>query len=126
MKTAVLACLCFFSVLPAFGSVMLPPAYGTNDLAAMRLAADLNASKQRLFYVSGKLDRMEREMDRLETGFLILAIAVGSAGVGVCLLSARDAIKGWRPSTEKLPVQPGAESATVQEHRLAVPGKSGV
>ncbi|MDR3411947.1 MAG: hypothetical protein P4L87_13555 [Formivibrio sp.] len=114
MKTAVLACLLFFIVLPAFAFVPLSPAYGTNDLATMRLAADLNATKQSYFFVSGKLNRMEREMDRLETGFLILSIVVGSAGVGVCLLSARDAIRRWRPGTEKLPIKPCAENAAVQ------------
>jgi hypothetical protein len=113
MKTAVLACLSFFLILPASAVMLLPPACGTNDLAAIRMAADLNATKQRYIYMSGKLDRMERELDRLEIGFLILSIVTGSTGVGVCLLSARDAIRRWRSGTETHPVKPCAPSATV-------------
>ena len=96
MKTAALACLSFFFLLPAFAFVPLPTAYGTNELAAARMAADLNAAKQSCFYMRGKLDRMEHEIDRLETGFLILSVVIGSAGAGVCLLAARDAIRSRR------------------------------
>lgn len=97
MKTTALVCLVFFYLLPAFAFVPLPMAYGTNELATARMSADLNSTKHNYFLMSGKLSRMEHEIDRLETGFLILSIVIGSAGAGVCLLAARDAIRRWRP-----------------------------
>lgn len=123
MKTAALACLLFFFLLPAFALVPLPSAYGTNELATMRMAADLQTTKQSYFYMRGKLDSMEHEIDRLEIGFLFISVVIGSAGVGVFLLSARDAIRRWRPGTETHPVKPGTESATAHEPHLATSAK---
>ena len=114
MKTAVLVFFLFFIVRPAFGFVPTFPAYGTNDLAMMRMAADLNATKQNCYDLRGRLERMGHEVDRLETGFVVLSIVIGSAGASVCLLAWRDAINKKRLASEKHFAQPGADSVTVQ------------
>jgi hypothetical protein len=57
---------------------------------------------------------MGHEVDRLETGFVVLSIVIGSAGASVCLLAWRDAINRKRFTSEKHFAQPGADSVTVQ------------
>jgi hypothetical protein len=66
-----------------FGVVALPPAAGTNNLAAPR-AGQIREISQRSFE-SGQLDQLQKEVSLIQAEFLFLAIAVGAAGAASVL-----------------------------------------
>jgi hypothetical protein len=76
--------------------VALSPGAGTNDLAAIYMANNANRAWQSCYYVIGKVDRLEREVDILETGFVVLSGLLMSTVAAVCILTTRDRIRERR------------------------------
>ena len=66
-----------------FGVMALPPAAGTNNLAASQ-ASQIREFSQRIFD-SGRLDGLQKEVSLIQTEFLFLAIAVGAASAASVL-----------------------------------------
>lgn len=101
MKIATLITLLFCLCLSRVGAVVigpiLPPGetnattIALNSLAMRIQAADMNS-----MYMRGEFARMEREVNRLETGFLILVVLFVATVAAVCLLTARDRSRPYR------------------------------
>jgi hypothetical protein len=86
-----LAVLVFFITTASAPAVaLLPP--GTNDLAAFQLAMEARRQNH-FYYLNGKVDLLEHEVERLEIGFLAVSVLVGATGLAICLLAARDRIR---------------------------------
>lgn len=100
MKTIVLALLIVSSALSAPAVIALPPNIGTNDIALYSLGMRVNVMQQHNGFMEGKVNRLETELNRVETGFLLLIILNVSTVAAICLLIARDKIKGrWSPDS---------------------------
>ena len=74
----------------AAATVMVPPPSGTNELAAWTLSRDLESTRQGYYFLNGKIQRLEREVERLESGFVLLSIILVSTGTAICVLALRD------------------------------------
>jgi hypothetical protein len=93
MKTLTLILCLLLETKATLAFVALPPGAGTNDLAEMYRVSSINAALNNGYYNIGRIDRLEREVDRLEIGFLILAVLIGSSLASLCLLATRDQIR---------------------------------
>lgn len=99
MKPLVLSLLLLAST--AVSATVVPPLnLSSNDLALTSLTLRINAMQQRNRYFESKTNRLEREMDRLETKFLLLIILNVSVVISLCLLVARDKAKNRPPKDD--------------------------
>jgi len=73
--------------------VALPPAGGTNVLAEVERVNRINVEWASYYYNSGRIDRLEREINRVENGFVIVAVLIGSTFSALIVLFARDRIR---------------------------------
>jgi hypothetical protein len=101
MKTLTLILCLLLGMKAAQAFVVIPPAAGTNELAEIYRVSRINAALNNGYYYIGRIDRLEQEVDRLEAGFLILAVLIGSSLASLCLLAARDSIRKQREIPEK-------------------------
>src|SRR5215469_15675859 len=92
MKTLLVILCCVSGVKSARAIALGPFVSETNQLAAAYTARSVNEARQQSLFLAGKMARLEHEMDRLEMGFLVLAVLAGSAGLSVCLLGIRDLV----------------------------------
>ena len=100
MKTIILILYLLLTAMTGMSMVVLPPAGGTNGLAEMERANRINVEWQNYYIRNGRIDRLERQVDRLETGFLIVAVLIGSTFSALIALATRDRISD-RKSIEK-------------------------
>ena len=69
--------------------VIVPPTIGTNELALYSLANRVNAMQQRNSYADGKMDQIAHQLDRLETGFILLVVLNVGFVAAHCFRAAR-------------------------------------
>lgn len=106
----VLLALCA-TIASGFALIPQPPA--TNGISAPGSAMNLNAPMQNYYFLNGKVERMEHEIDRLQDGFVALAVLAGAAITALCLLAARDALTKKRRVPAKLPAESPADGTAV-------------
>jgi hypothetical protein len=78
---------------PVSAVMVLPPTTATNTSPMPVKAAGMNGALQNYSFQNGRVDRLEREVDCVEDGFLILAVLVGSILASLCLLAIRDQLR---------------------------------
>jgi len=93
MKITILIFSLFLTAMTGLSMVALPPVGGTNELAAIERANRINMEWANYYYRNGRVDRLEHEVNRLETGFVVVAILVGSTFSALIVLAARDQIR---------------------------------
>jgi len=74
----------------ALAIVPPPPTIGTSATPDSVHSGVFNAALNSAYSNLGRVNRLEREVDRLETGFTVLAVLVGSSLASLCVLAARD------------------------------------
>jgi hypothetical protein len=100
MKTFIFVLCLLLKTKAALAVVMLPPAADTNQLAEIYRASSINAALNNGYYCIGRMDRLSREVDRLECGFLIAAVLIGSTFMSLSLLAVRDRIRECKPTRQ--------------------------
>jgi hypothetical protein len=93
MKITILIFSLFLTAMTGLSMVALLPAGGTNELAAIERANRINVEWASYYYNNGRVDRLEHEVNRLETGFVIVAVLIGSTFSALIVLAARDQIR---------------------------------
>jgi hypothetical protein len=78
--------------MTGFGMLALPPACSTNEMAEIGRLNRLSSERQN-YYEFGRIDRLEHEVDRLETGFVVVDVLIGSTLVSLLVLATRDRIR---------------------------------
>ncbi len=98
---ALILCL-LLGVEAAEALIALPPSSGTNVTEIDRLNI-INASHQRDFYFChARIDRLQVQVNQLETGFLIVAVLLGSTLGAVVVLMIRDRIRKRAATTSTI------------------------
>ncbi len=92
MKITILISSLLLTAMTGLSMVALPLAGGTNELAAIERANRINVEWANYYYRNGRVDRLEQEVNRLETGFAIVAVLIGSTLSALIVLVARDRI----------------------------------
>ena len=112
MKIVLLILCCVLGTKSARAMLPAPFIAETNQPAAYA-SRSLNEARQQSLFLAGKMARLEHEMDRLEMGFLVLAVLEGSAGASVCLLAVRDLMSKRIHAHEKEMLSRGADDPLV-------------
>lgn len=112
MKVLTLILYLLIGTEAALALMALPPVNDTNKLAEIYRANSINAAWQNYYYINGRVDRLEHEVNRLESGFTILTVLIGSALMAACVLATRDRIRERKSIQES-----GSESNANQPRR---------
>jgi hypothetical protein len=96
MKILIFALLLFVGAGSLSAIMVLPPTTDTNVLAAILKAESIDAALLNYSFQNGRVDRLEHEITRLETGFASMSLLIGSTAAGVCILAVRDRIQERR------------------------------
>jgi hypothetical protein len=90
MKIFLVILGCVFSAEPC--PAMMMGAFGadTNRVTAAYTNLKAEQAMQRYYLLEGKIGALQRDVGRLQVGFLILAVLVGSAAAALGLLVVRD------------------------------------
>ena len=113
MKITILFSSLFLTAMTGISMVALSPAGGTNELAAIERANRINAEWANYYYRNGRVDRLEHEVNRIETGFVIVAVLIGSTFSSLIVLAARDRLRERKsiPNT-------GSEKTSCNKHDI--------
>ncbi len=77
----------------AFGVVALPPATGTNNLAALQASQIRDRETARRFCDGGQIAELQKQADRLEIEVVLLAFGLGGIVAALILLLDRDRVR---------------------------------
>ena len=99
MKIIILILYLFPAAMTGLSMAALAPAGGTNESATINRPNRSEAKWRDLYYRNGRLDRLEQEVNRLENGFTVVAVLIGSTFASLCVLAARDRIRGLKSIT---------------------------
>ena len=85
MKIHILSLFLILNTADAFGIVALPPANGTNNLAALRASQQLREIAKGS-YAAGEITELERRLGMVEVEALFQAVALGASIACLILL----------------------------------------
>ena len=100
MKIIILISCLLLTALTGLSMVPWPPANHTNALAEINWLNQSADRYQSHYYGNGRIARLEQEVNRLETGFAITSVLIGSTFASLFVLAVRDRISE-RKSTQR-------------------------
>ena len=105
MKCLITCIILFVGAISVPAIIVLPPTMDTNSMALFLKVNAINAALQNYSYQNGRVDRLQAEVDRLEMGFVCLAVIIASTFAAACSLVVLDKIRerGRKEFTKTIP-----------------------
>jgi len=104
----------FLTAMTSLGMVAMPASGGANEISEINRVNQINSERQN-YYLKGRVDRLEQEVNGLETGLVIIAILTGSTFSSLFVLAARDRINKLGVSLKS-----GSERATNEPQQRSI------
>ncbi|MGA2248783.1 MAG: hypothetical protein ABSH48_27830 [Verrucomicrobiota bacterium] len=89
MKIVISNLYLYLTATTGLSVAALPPAWGTNELAEINRMNKVISERQNYYQIS-RIDRLQQVVNRLETGFVLVVILIGSTFASLPVLATRD------------------------------------